>query len=257
MKTPIRSILAGFAGLAVAGVLAVSSAAVVTAASPVVAGGPAGNGVCATAATAVKAGASITTLRAFGDCEIARRLVTLDKLSGRISSSKVLTSSDSAALSGEVAWTKSGLSALKVQIDSETSLVALRAEVRKIVTDYRVYLLVGPKVNLVSGADGVQATKAVFDKVSTNLTARIAAAKAAGKNTMAAQADLGAMNAAVAQALSLTQPLPAALLPLTPAQYNAGTAGPVLKSARATLVQARGLLQSARKDAQACRDALK
>jgi hypothetical protein len=57
--------------------------------------------------------------------------------------------------------------------------------------------------------------------------------------------------------ISLAQPLPAALLPLTPAQYNGGTAGPVLKKARATLVEARGLLQTARKDAQACRGALR
>ena len=63
------------------------------------------------------------------------------------------------------------------------------------------------------------------------------------------------MNAAVTAGRRLAGPLPAALLPLTPAQYNAGTAGPVLKNARAALVQARGLLQSARQDAVACRDA--
>ena len=254
MKTPTRSALVG---LAVAGLLLVSSAAVVTAAGPAVAGGPAGTGVCRTEAAAIKTAASIGTLRAFGDCEIARRYVTLDKLSAKISSSKVLTSSDKAALSGEVGATKSGLAGLKTQIDSETSLLVLRADVKKIATDYRVYLLVAPKVNLVNGADGVLATKATFDKVNTALTARIAAAKAAGKDVAAAQADLDAMNAAVTQAMGLAAPVPAALLPLTPAQYNAGTAGPVLKSSRAALVQARGLLQSARKDAQACRDALK
>ena len=254
MKTPTRSILAG---LAVAALLVVSSAAVVSAVGPAVAGGPAGKGVCVVQATAVKAGASIETLRAFGDCEIARRYTTLDKLSARISASKVLTSADAAALSSEVASTKSGLVSLKAQIDAETSLDAIKAEIRKIPTDYRVYLLVVPQVNLVIGADGVQAAKTKFDDVSTKLTARIAAAKAAGKDTTAAQADLAAMNAAVAQAVNLAKPLPGALLPLTPAQWNAGTAGPVIKNSRAALVQARGLLQSARKDAQACRDALK
>lgn len=254
MKASPRSILAG---LVVAGLLAISSATVVTAASPAIAGGPAGKGVCATAAAAVKAGASVGTLRAFGDCEIARRFTTLDNAATKISGSKVMTSADKSALSGEVASTKSGLTALKAKIDAETSLPALKLEVRQIATSFRVYLLVVPQVNLVNGADAVQATKAVFDKVNTTLTARIAAAKAAGRDTTAAQADLDAMNAAVSQALSSTAPLPAALLPLTPAQYNAGMAGPVLTNARATLVQARGLLQAARKDAQACRDALK
>jgi hypothetical protein len=254
MKTRIGTVLAG---LAVAALLVVTSAAVASAASPVVAGGPAGTGVCVKDAAAIKAGVSIDILRAFGDCEIARRIVTLDKAASKITASKVLTSSDAAALSAEVASTKGGLVALKATIDTETSPVALRAEIRQIVTDYRVYLLVVPQVNLVNGADGVGAAGTVFAKVSTNLTARIAAAKAAGKDTTAAQADLDAMNAAVTQAVGLAGPLPAALLPLTPAQYNAGTAGPVLTNARADLVKARGLLQSARQDAVACRDALK
>jgi hypothetical protein len=254
MKIPARSILAG---LAAAAILTVSSAAIVTAAAPAVAGGPGGKGVCATAADAVKASLSVDTLRAFGNCEVARRFTTLDSVASHVSGSKVLTSSDSAALSSEIASTRSGLTSLKAQIDAETSLAALKTEVRKIATDYRVYLLVVPQVNLVSGADTVGAAKPIFDKISANLTARIAAAKTAGKDTTAARADLDAMNAAIAQAVSLAQPLPAALLPLTPAQYNGGAAGPVLKKARATLVEARGLLQAARKDAQACRDALK
>ena len=59
------------------------------------------------------------------------------------------------------------------------------------------------------------------------------------------------------QAVDLASPLPAALLPLTPAEYNAGTAGPVLANARSALVQARDQLKSAVADAKACRDALK
>ena len=90
-------------------------------------------------------------------------------------------------LSSEIASTRSGLTSLKAQIDAETSLAALKTEVRKIATDYRVYLLVVPQVNLVSGADTVGAAKPIFDKISANLTARIAAAKTAGKGTTAAR----------------------------------------------------------------------
>ena len=146
---------------------------------------------------------------------------------------------------------------LKATIDAETSVPNLKAEIARIAKEYRVYLLVGPQVRLVSAADGVVASQKVFANINTKLTNRIAAAKAAGKDTTAAQTDLDAMNAAVTQAAGLATPLPAALLPLTPAQYNAGTAGPVLKSARAALVQARDLLKSAAKDAKTCRAALK
>jgi hypothetical protein len=244
------------AGLAIGGALILSSVAVVAAASPLIAGGPAGRGVCATEFAALKPPVTVDALRAFGNCEIERRFTTLTTLSTRITSSTTLTSSDAAALTAEIGATRTGLTDLKATIDAETAIPALKAEVARIATDFRVYLLVGPQVNLVSGADRVVASQSNFTKVNTNLAARIAAAKAAGKDTTTAQSDLDAMNAAVTKAIGLATPLPATLLPLTPAQYNAGTAGPVLNSARAALVQARDLLKSAVQDAKACRAAL-
>ena len=252
MKTRIPAL---FAGLALGGALLLSAVGVAAAVTPPA--GPAGKGVCATQAVAMKTGATVETARAFGDCEINRRFTTLDALSAKISASKVLTTSDAAALQSEIASTKSGLTSLKATIDSETSLPALRADIAKIAADYRVYLLVAPQVNLVSAADGVVAAQTRFADVNTRLAARIAAAKAAGKNTAAAQTALDAMNAAVAKAVGLAQPLPAKLLPLTPAQYNSGTAGPIMTSARATLGQARDQLKVAMASAKACRDALK
>lgn len=253
MKTRIPTFLVG---LAIAGTLAFASVATTTATAPIIPGGPAGRGVCATQFAAVKPPVTVEALRAFGDCEIQRRFTTLDALSARVSGSKVLTSSDSAALSGEIGATRTGLTSLKATIDAETSIPALKNDVAMIAKSFRVYLLVAPQVHLVSGADGVIASQASFAKVDTNLAARIAAAKAAGKDTTAAQADLDAMNAAVTKAAGLATPLPATLLPLTPAQYNAGTAGPILTSARTALAQARDLLKSAVQDAKACRAAL-
>jgi hypothetical protein len=249
-------LIALVASLAVASSLIFVTAGVVGAVSN--ATGPAGKGVCATQATAAKtAGATIDALRAFGDCEINRRFTTLSDLSSKITGSKVLTPSDASALQGIVSSTQSGLTSLKATIDSETGLVALKADVIKIATDYRVYLLVMPQVNLVNASDAVLAAQAKFSQVNTTLAARIAAAKAAGKDTTAAQTDLDAMNAAVTQAVGLASPEPAALLPLTPAEYDGGTAGPVLTSARTALGSARDQLKSAIADAKACRDALK
>jgi hypothetical protein len=253
MKTRIPTLLAGFA---IAGTLAFASVATATATAPIIPGGPAGRGVCAAQFAALKAPVTVEALRAFGDCEIQRRFTTLDALAARVSGSKVLTSSDAAALSGEIGATRTGLTTLKATIDAETSIPALKSDVAMIATSFRVYLLVAPQVHLVSGEDGVVASQTSFAKVNTNLAARIAAAKAAGKDTTAAQADLDAMNAAVTKAVGLATPLPATLLALTPAQYNAGTAGPILTSARTALAQARDLLKSAVQDAKACRAAL-
>ena len=252
MKTRIPALLAG---LALSGALLLSTVGAAAAVTPPT--GPSGKGVCATQAAALKGGTTVETARAFGDCEIARRITTLDALSAKIAASKVLTSSDAAALQGEIASTKTGLTSLKATIDAETDLTALKADIAKIAAEYRVYLLVVPQVNLVSAADGVGAAQTRFADVNTKLAARIAAAKAAGKNTTAAQTALNAMNTAVANAVGLAQPLPAKLLPLTPAQYNSGTAGPIVTSARAALGQARDQLKAAMASAKVCRDALK
>jgi hypothetical protein len=246
-----RSILAG---LAISATLVVASAAVVTATEP--APGPAGKGVCATQARAARQNPTVETLRAFGDCEIARRITTLDDLASRVSSSKVLTSSDATALSAKISSTKTGLLALKSAIDAETSIPTLKADVVKIAVDFRVYLLVVPQVHLVTAADGVLAAQTPFNDVSGRLAERIAAAKAAGKDTTAAQAHLDAMNAAVAQAIALAKPIPGRVLPLKPADWNSGAAGPVLTKARTDLAQAHSLLRTALSEARACREAL-
>ena len=253
----MKSRLLALAGsLVLGGSLLIVSTGVATAVTTPA--GPAGKGICATEAAATRTTpANVAALRAFGDCEINRRFATLTDLSARIAGSKVLTTSDAAALQGEISSTRSGLTTLKSAIDSETGVAALKLDIVKIATNYRVYLLVVPQVNLVSGADGVLATQPRFAQVNTNLTARIATAKAAGKNTTAAQADLDDMNAAVAKAVSLATPLPAALLPLTPAQYDGGTAGPILNSSRAAILSARDQLKAAVADANACRAALK
>lgn len=253
MKSRIAALLAS---LAIGGTIVFASAGVAGAAGSATPG-PAGKGVCATFSVAVKAGATADKLHAFANCEIDRRVATLNALSARITAAKSLTSSDSAALKSEVAASSSGLTSLKATIDAETDIPTLRADIAKIVSDYRVYLLVAPQVHLVIAADAVLATQTKFADINTKLAARIASAKAAGKNTDAAQADLDAMNAAVTAAVGLAGPLPAQLLPLTPAQYNGGTAGPILVSARSAVTTARNDVKNAVADAKACRTALK
>ena len=256
MKPRIRITLGGSA---IAGLLLIASVGVVGAVSPApsAATESAAKGPCQTQLTAARGTSSIDAWRALGDCEIARRFATLDQLSGRVNGSKALTSADEAALADEISGTTAGLISLKATIDAETDLTALKNEVRRIASDYRVYLLVAPKFHLVTAADAVLAAQRRLETVESKLADRIAKAQAAGRDVSAAQASLDAMKAAVAQAATLASPLPAQLLPLTPAEYNAGTAGPVLKNARTALVRARDQLVSARADARAVVDALK
>jgi len=210
-----------------------------------VSGGPAGAGVCAAQASSARTTATVASLRAFGDCEIQRRLVTLTKLTSAVSAAKGLTTSDAAALNSKIAAATSGLNALKTAIDSQTTLPALKLHVVQIVTKARVYQLMGPQVRLTDAADIVIALKPHFAGISAALAGRIATAQAKGKDVSAAQAALDAMNAAVANAASLAAPLPAKLLALTAADFQS-TAGPAaLLSARTNILKARDYLKAA------------
>ena len=248
MSSRLRNaLLAGSAAIA----LAVSAAGLAVSAGPApVAGGPAGADLCSTQASAARAGATVATLRGFGDCEISRRLTTLHQLSSVVGSSKGLTSPDANRLSSEIAGEVAGLTSLRNTIDAQTRIAPLRAGLVQIVTKYRVYVLVGPQVRLTIAADGELALKPHLDQLAATLAGRISAAAAKGKDVSAAQASLDAMNAAVAAAGSLATPLPAKLLALSPDNYISSGGATVIKNARIALVAARDHFKSAAQNAR-------
>src|SRR5438874_1065316 len=90
-------------------------------------------------------------------------------LTRRVHDATHLTAADRDALTTQLAAETSGLTALKAKIDADTDLATLRADLRDIVTQYRVYLLMDPKVHLVIGADRVLAAADAFDKVFAKL----------------------------------------------------------------------------------------
>ena len=249
MKSGIRKGLAAVAAAAIL-VLPQASIAVAALAAPVV-GGPAGSSACSVQAGAARSAGTVAAFRAFGDCEVDRRVTTLGQLTAAINASKALTAAGKSALAAEIGSTSSGLTSLKASIDAAVSVVVLRARIVEIATQFRVYDLIAPQVYLTNAADGVAPIAAQFGKISTVLAGRISTAKSAGKDTTAAQTALDAMNAAIASAAASASPLPTKLLALTPAEYNAGTAGRALRSARAGIVTARDQLKSAVADARA------
>ena len=246
MHAGLRNGLA--AALAVIVIGAGASSAAASAATGPVSGGPAGAGTCASQATTARTAASVVSLRAFGDCEIARRLTTLTKLSGVVAVAKGLTPAHAATLSSLISADRSGLTGLKTSIDAQTNRPALKLDVVQIVSKYRVYQLMGPQIRLVDAADGIVAIRPHFDGIASALADRIAGAKANGKDVSAAQADLAAMNTAAAAAATLAGPLPATLLALSPADFQSGAAQAALLSARTNLLKARDDLKIAAKD---------
>jgi hypothetical protein len=177
---------------------------------------------------------AIDALKARGDFEVDRRLRTLSDLTRRVQNATHLTAANRDALTAQLAAETSGLTALKAKIDADTDLATLRADLRSIVSQYRVYLLMDPKVHLVIAADRALAAADAFDKVFARLD---------GKPGVD-QAKLADAKAKVAEARSLAGAVPGSVIPLQPPDYPGN---------RPTLESARDHLRTARQDLRAAR----
>lgn len=208
-----------------------------------------------TSTTASRQADLMAVLKARGKAEIDRRLTFLGQLKSRVASAQNLTASDRGTLTSQIDGEVSGLTALEARIAADTDLATLRADVRSIVTAYRVYLLMGPKVHLVVGADGVVALAGRFDAIVTKLQAAIARAAAAGMDVTRLNALLADVQAKVADAKTKAGGVPGSVLPLLPSGYPGNR--PTLEAARQDLRSARQDLRTARSDAREIVDALK
>lgn len=193
---------------------------------------------------------SIEGLRTATSKHAANDIRSLQRLLAKVAKSTTLTDSHRAALTAEINGLIAQLQALKVKIDAETTLEGLQADATALSKLFKGFHPVVKQVGLVMAADGVIAAGPKFDALETKFAALIAAAPA-GTDTSKAQALLDDMKKQVAEAETLAGPLPAALLALTPAQFQAGAGDQVLKDARTALGKAQKDLRTANKDAHA------
>lgn len=155
-----------------------------------------------------------------GDAKIAARLKTLDALSAKIAAATKLSAANKAALTAEVAAAKAGLTTLKAKLDANTTLAAAQADEKLIFTDYRVYMLVAPKVHILKVADN-QLNKQAALTIFANLL-KTKAATSSQASTLVPQID--DMIAKIAAATKLTQNVEDKVLPLKPSDYNSNHA---------------------------------
>ncbi|MGZ3586109.1 MAG: hypothetical protein ACXVAE_06230 [Candidatus Limnocylindrales bacterium] len=249
------------AAIAAGGLAALTLAGGVLAASPAPSGAPPASAptarACAVEWAAAKKDPSVANLKALGDCEIERRFVTLRRLEGAVIAAPFLTEPDRQGLLEKIQATRAGLTSLKAEIDADATAGQLKVDLPKIAHDYRVYLLLAPQVNLVRGADAIGAAGGRLGQEATRLQQLIDFAKSQGKDVSAAQAALDAMTGDLAAAQAQVAGRAAKLLVLTPADWNDGSAKPVLDAARSAERSAHAELLSARKDALAVIAALR
>jgi hypothetical protein len=183
-----------------------------------------------------------------GDNEIARRLTTLNTLTSKINGAAKLSASDKSTLSSEVSSEISGLTSLKTQLDADTTVTAAKTDAQTIITGYRVYALIVPKVELVKVADDQQVTEGKLTALATKLQSRITAEQSAGKSVTTLQSDLTDLNKQVSAAATLSTTIESSVINLQPTDYDSNHS--VLSGDHSQLKTAQTEIQAAITDAK-------
>jgi hypothetical protein len=185
---------------------------------------------------------------------IVGRLSTITDLQNRLASFKDVSAADKATLSGLLSTDATALTALKATVAGETTVAAVKADGKKMVDDYRVYLLVAPKVHLVNAlsveADAVARLHKVHDALADRL------AKDATADTQANKDLLSDMNAQIAAADQLIDGKIATVLAIQPGPDGKSITAQV-KAVSAAAHGAREDFRKAVQDAKKVRDYIK
>jgi hypothetical protein len=185
--------------------------------------------------------------------EIARRVTSLNALATRVNAMTKLSASEKSTLSATIQGQVTLLNALQAKIDADAnSTSSLRADIKSITLEYRIYLLVIPQVQIQVAADRVMTIADILATLAGKLQTRITAAQSAGKNVGGAVAALADMNAKIADANVQVQAAVNETIGLKPDNgdktiMQANTAA--LKDARTKIRAANQDLITARKDA--------
>ena len=206
------------------------------------------------AATTSDKSAGLTKAKAAVTEGITDRLATLGKLQTALAAYKDVPDATRDTLTQLISSDVTGLTALKAKVAGETTEAAVRADGKAMVDDYRVYVLVVPKVHLTHVLDVEGAATARLVKVHDALADRLAKDPAA--NTQANKDLLADMAAAIQAADARIDGRDAALLGLRPGPDGKALAESV-KDVDGAAKDARDDIKKAVADAKKVRDALK
>lgn len=209
----------------------------------------------ASGATAKSSGtAGLDAAKALATSRIDGRLQTLHALQLAVTDAAHLTGADRSALSSLISGDVSGLASLRGKVSGESAVSAVRADETVMVDQYRVYMLVAPKVHLTNAFDIEAAAGAALQKVHDRLADRLA--KEPGGGTAAQKSQLADLETQLRNAQQAASGKVAILLAIQPgADANAihDALSPLVSAAKS----ARTDLRQARDDAKDLRGELK
>lgn len=199
--------------------------------------------------------AQLTRLIGLADKQITSRINTLNTLLKALTNSPHLSTSDKAALTAQINAEISSLNQLKTKIDADTSIQTLRTDIQSIYTEFRVYVLIVPKVHLMRVADRLSDAINKLSAYADALQTKIDVAKTQGHDVTSLTATLTDMRSQIAKAKTDLAAVESKIMSVTPDQYNSDKT--VVTSARDSLNAARTALHTALKDGNQIRQGLK
>jgi hypothetical protein len=198
--------------------------------------------------------AALTKAKAAVTEGITDRLTTLGKLQTALAAYKDVPDAARTTLKQLISSDISGLTELKTKVAGETAEAAVRADGKTMVDDYRVYVLVVPKVHLTHVLDVEGAALARLVKVHDALADRLAGDPVA--DTAANKDLLADMTTAIHAADARADGKDAALLALQPGPDGKALSASV-KDVSGAAKDTRDDIKRAVADATKVRDALK
>jgi len=205
--------------------------------------------LAAAPSAAVAATDDLSTLKAAVSARIDLRLAALSKDTAAITAAKHLTDADKSTLTSLISTDTAAMNSLKTKVAGETTAAGVKADATSMVDDYRIFILVGPKVRLTIAGDAEQAAITKLQAVHDKLAGLVAKAKAAGKDTTAAEQDLADMAAAITKAQGSLSGQVAAVQAIQPGPDGTGIRAKVA-TVRAGIGTTRASLKTAVADAK-------
>lgn len=182
---------------------------------------------------------------------IDNRLQRVDRLEEAVENHKEhLTGNHYGQLNSKLVTTEAGLEQLARQIEDAETLEELRVLIPQIWEDFRVYVLLTPQVRLVIASDVAVYAGEKAGEISARLSEAIQKAEEAGYDVDEAWELLAEFDQLVDSAVAAAAPVADTVLPLTPEDWNNGTAQPVLDQARQDIRGAHESFKMARQTAR-------
>lgn len=211
-------------------------------------------GVAAMPAQAADSAAGLQNAKNTVTAGIDGRLSTIADLKARLAGFKDVSAANATTLSTLLDTDATKLAALKATVAGETTVAAVRADGKAMVDDYRIYLLVAPKVHLVNAlsveADAVTRLHKVHDALADRLAKDPAADTQANKDLLAD------MNSQISAADALLDGKIATVLAIQPGP-DAKSITSLVKAVSAAAHGAREDFRKAVQDAKKVRDSIK